>query len=46
MPGAIEIAMQENVEFRKGLPIDYLMNNGVAFEDVVKNDNLNFLNSN
>nr|QDF21452.1 bifunctional lysine-specific demethylase and histidyl-hydroxylase NO66-like protein isoform X1 [Brachionus koreanus] len=33
LPGAIEIAMQENLEFRKGLPIDYLINNGVAFED-------------
>lgn len=32
LPGAIEIAMQEDVEFRKGLPINYLLNNGVAFD--------------
>lgn len=32
LPGAIEIAMQEDIEFRKGLPINYLLNNGVAFD--------------
>lgn len=35
LPGAIEIAMQEDVEFRKGLPINYLINNGIAYEDKV-----------
>ncbi len=33
LPGAVEIAMQEDVEFRRGLPINYLVNNGVAFDD-------------
>ena len=32
LPGAIEIAMQDNVEFRKGLPLNYLIHNGIAFE--------------
>lgn len=25
--------MAENIEFRRGLPIDYLFNNGVAYEE-------------
>jgi len=33
LPGAVEIAMQENIEFRRGLPINYLINNGVAFDN-------------
>lgn len=33
LPGAIEIAMEESVEFRRGLPINYLVNNGVAFDN-------------
>jgi hypothetical protein len=32
LPGAVEIAMQENVDFRKGLPVNYLLNNGVAYD--------------
>jgi hypothetical protein len=32
MPGAIEIAQQECEEFRKGLPINYLLHNGIAFD--------------
>lgn len=32
LPVAIENAMAENVEFREGLPINYLMHHGVAFE--------------
>ncbi len=35
MPGAVEIAMQEDVEFRKGLPINYLLHNGIAFDGEV-----------
>lgn len=33
LPGAVEIAMQESIEFRRGLPINYLVNNGVAFDN-------------
>lgn len=36
LPGAIETAMAQNIEFRQGMPINYLMNHGVAFEDVKK----------
>jgi len=32
VPGAIEIAQEEDIEFRKGLPINYLLHNGVAFD--------------
>ncbi|CAF0898292.1 unnamed protein product [Brachionus calyciflorus] len=42
LPGAIEIAMQENVEYRKGLPINYLTENGVAFEDKETEDRTKF----
>ena len=33
MPAAIESAMENDVEFRKGLPLNYLMQNGVALRD-------------
>ncbi|XP_036438083.1 ribosomal oxygenase 1 [Colossoma macropomum] len=33
MPAALEMAMEENVEFRKGLPIDYLTFMGVQNSD-------------
>ncbi len=33
MPGAIETAMQENVEYRRGLPINYLLNNGIVYDE-------------
>nr|XP_020459648.1 bifunctional lysine-specific demethylase and histidyl-hydroxylase NO66-like isoform X2 [Monopterus albus] len=33
VPAALEIAMEENVEFRQGLPLDYLMYMGVQNSD-------------
>lgn len=33
VPGAVETAMSEDVEFRRGLPIGYLDHNGIAFSD-------------
>jgi lysine-specific demethylase/histidyl-hydroxylase NO66 len=36
LPGAIETAMAQDIEFRHGMPINYLMNHGVAFEDTMK----------
>ena len=33
LPGALAVASQENIEFRKGLPRDYLLNMGVVHED-------------
>lgn len=33
LPGALEIASMEDIEYRKGLPINYLLNNGVAFDN-------------
>ena len=35
LPGAIEMAMQEDVEYRRGLPINYLINNGIVNEEDV-----------
>ena len=32
LPGAIEQAMSEDIEYRHGMPINYLMNHGVAYE--------------
>ena len=39
LPGAIETAMAQNIEFRQGMPVNYLMSHGVAFEDVKKKSN-------
>ncbi len=36
VPAALEIAMEEDVEFRKGLPLDYLTYMGVQNSDKVK----------
>lgn len=35
MPAALEMAMEEDVEFRKGLPLDYLTYMGVQNSDKV-----------
>ena len=35
VPRALQLATQEDVEFRKSLPIDYLNYMGVAFSDKV-----------
>ena len=35
VPRALQVAFEEDVEFRKALPIDYLNYMGVAFSDVV-----------
>lgn len=35
VPVALEIAMEEDVEFRKGLPLDYLTYMGVQNSDKV-----------
>ena len=44
LPGAIEIAQQEDIEFRKGLPINYLLHNGVAFDkEEVTDDRKKFI---
>ena len=37
VPTALEVASQEDVEFRKALPKDYLNYMGVAFSDSVSN---------
>lgn len=36
VPAALEIAMEEDVEFRQGLPVDYLTYMGVQNSDKVK----------
>ncbi|KAL7639740.1 UNVERIFIED_CONTAM: hypothetical protein RMT77_009150 [Armadillidium vulgare] len=33
LPSALENATEKHVEFRRGLPIDYLCNSGIAFAD-------------
>merc|ERR1719354_1536367 len=33
LPGALAVASQEDVEFRKGLPRDLMLNMGVVHED-------------
>lgn len=35
VPAALEIAMEEDVEFRQGLPVDYLTYMGVQNSDKV-----------
>lgn len=35
LPAALEIAMEEDVEFRQGLPLDYLTYMGVQNSDLV-----------
>lgn len=35
MPAALEIAMEEDIEFRKGLPLDYLQFMGVQNSEKV-----------
>lgn len=35
MPAALEMAIEEDVEFRKGLPLDYLTYMGVQNSDKV-----------
>lgn len=35
MPATLEMAMEEDVEFRKGLPLDYLTYMGVQNSDKV-----------
>ena len=35
MPRALQLATEEDVEFRKGLPRDYLNYMGVAYSDTV-----------
>ena len=35
MPRALQIAFEEDIEFRKSLPKDYMNYMGVAFSDVV-----------
>lgn len=35
LPAALEIAMEEDVEFRRGLPLDYLTYMGVQNSDQV-----------
>lgn len=35
LPAALEIAMEEDVEFRRGLPLDYLTYMGVQNSDLV-----------
>lgn len=37
VPAALEIAMEEDVEFRQGLPLDYLTYMGVQNSDKVIN---------
>ena len=36
IPTALEIASQEDVEFRQSLPKDYLNYMGIAFSDLVR----------
>ena len=43
MPRALQVAIEEDVEFRKGLPRDYLNIMGIANSDVVSS-NLNKYN--
>jgi bifunctional lysine-specific demethylase and histidyl-hydroxylase NO66 len=43
LPGAIETAMSENVEYRRGLPLNYLMNTGIAFDSKTTNDRKEFI---
>ena len=33
LPSALKMAMQEDIEFRRGLPVDYLRHLGVAHSD-------------
>ena len=33
LPGALAMASQEDIEFRKGLPRDFMLNMGVVHED-------------
>lgn len=40
VPAALEIAMEEDVEFRQGLPLDYLTYMGVQNSDKVINSRL------
>ena len=35
VPRALQIAIEEDIEFRKGLPLNYLQYMGVANEDMV-----------
>ena len=35
VPAALEVAMSEDIEFRKALPRDYLNYMGIAFSDSV-----------
>lgn len=35
LPAALEVAMEEDVDFRRGLPLDYLMYMGVQNSDKV-----------
>jgi bifunctional lysine-specific demethylase and histidyl-hydroxylase NO66 len=44
LPGAIEQAMTEDIEYRQGMPINYLMSHGVAYESDKKpsNDRVQF----
>ena len=37
VPRALQIAIEDDVEFRKSLPRNYLNNMGVAFSDSVSN---------
>lgn len=37
LPAALEIAMEEDTEFRRGLPLDYLTYMGVQNSDEVTN---------
>jgi hypothetical protein len=38
MPRALQVAIEEDVEFRKGLPRDYLNIMGIANSDVVSSN--------
>lgn len=37
VPAALEVAMEEDVAFRQGLPLDYLTYMGVQNSDMVEN---------
>ncbi len=40
LPAALDVATQSDLEFRRGLPINYLMNNGIAYDNEI-NKNVN-----
>merc|ERR1712051_312757 len=44
LPSALKMAMQEDIEFRRGLPVDYLRHLGVAHSDQASKSRDDFMN--